>query len=441
MDAKQLREAHAEHVLTPWSAQGSLNPPMIVRGEGSYLYDIEDNRYLDLSSGLISVNLGHGHPKVVKAIQEQATRLCYAAPSFFNDARAELAAELSRLSPWSEGGRVFFTTGGAEANEDAIKMVRMITGRTKVLTAYRSFHGSSPGAGTLTGENRRWANEPGIPNVVHFWAPYPYRSPFFTEDAREETRRALEHLELVLNYENPERVAAIVLEPVVGSNGVIVYPEGYLKGVREICDRYGIVFIADEVMTGFGRTGAVFGHARLGFTPDIVVFAKGVTSSYLPLGGVLVRESLAQYFDDHPLMCGHTYSGHPMSVAAGLATLRAYKEEGLYERGREIEGWLRNGLQALANKHSVIGDVRGIGAFFALELVKDRSTREPLVAWQGKEQGSMPAFFAELRKRGAYAFGRYNVVLIAPPLTVKKSEVEEGIEALDGALSALTVTA
>ena len=441
MNANELREAHARHVLTPWGVQGTLNPPMIVRGAGSFLYDAEGNRYLDLASGLISVNLGHSHPKVVNAIQDQATRLCYAAPSFFNDARAELAAELTKLMPWGEGGRVYFTTGGAEANEDAVKMVRMATGRSKVLTAYRSFHGSSPGAGTFTGENRRWVNEPGIPNVVHFWTPYPYRSPFHTSDPNVEVERALEHLELVINYENPASIAAILLEPVVGSNGVIVYPAGYLQGVRELCDRYGIKMIADEVMTGFGRTGAIFGHTRIGFVPDVITFAKGVTSSYLPLGGVLMRESLASYFDDHALMCGHTYSGHPMSVAAGVATLRVYREEGLYERGREIEGWLRAGLEDLQRKHSVIGEVRGIGSFFALELVKDRTTREPLVAWQGKDQGPMPAFYGELRKRGAYTFGRYNVVMVAPPLTVTQAELEEGLRALDGAFASLTVTA
>ena len=441
MNANELREAHAHHVLTPWGVQGTLNPPMIVRGAGSFLYDSDGNRYLDLASGLISVNLGHSHPKVVNAIQDQATRLCYAAPSFFNDARAELAAELTKLMPWGEGGRVFFTTGGAEANEDAVKMVRMVTGRAKILTAYRSFHGSAPGAGTLTGENRRWANEPGIPNVVHFWTPYPYRSPFYTNDPKVEVERALEHLELVVNYENPASIAAILLEPVVGSNGVIVYPEGYLQGVRELCDRHNIMLIADEVMTGFGRTGSVFAHARLGFVPDMITFAKGVTSSYLPLGGVLVRESLASYFDDHALMCGHTYSGHPMSVAAGVATLRVYREEGLYERGREIEGWLRTGLEELQRKHPVIGEVRGLGSFFALELVKDRATREPLVEWQGKSQGPMPAFYGELRKRGAHTFGRYNVVMVAPPLTVTRAELDEGLRALDGALASLTVTA
>ncbi|TAM61876.1 aminotransferase class III-fold pyridoxal phosphate-dependent enzyme [bacterium] len=441
MNANELREAHARHVLTPWGVQGALNPPMIVRGAGSFLYDAEGNRYLDLASGLVSVNLGHSHPAVVNAIAEQASRLCYAAPSFFNDARAELATELAKLMPWSESGRVFFTTGGAEANEDAVKMVRMATGRSKVLTAYRSFHGSSPGAGTFTGENRRWATEPGIPGVVHFWTPYPYRSPFNTNDPKVEVERALVHLELVITYENAASIAAILLEPVVGSNGVIVYPEGYLQGVRALCDRYGIMLIADEVMTGFGRTGATFAHTRIGFVPDLVTFAKGVTSSYLPLGGVMVRESLAAYFDDHALMCGHTYSGHPMSVAAGLATLRVYREEGLYERGREIETWLRSGLEELQRKHPVIGEVRGIGSFFALELVKDRATREPLVEWQGKNPGPMPAFFSELRKRGAYTFGRYNVVMVAPPLTVTRAELDEGLRALDAAFAALSVPA
>ena len=415
--------------------QGTLDMPTIDRAEGSWLYDTSGKKYLDLSAGLVAVNLGHGHPTVVQAISEQAAKLCYAAPAFFNDLRTEVAQELASLTPWPEGARTFFTTGGGEANEDSVKMARMISGRHKVLSAYRSFHGSAPGAGTLTGENRRWPNEPGIPGVVHFFAPFPYRSPFNTTDPAEEIRRALDHLELVLTYEDPQRVAAVLLEPVVGSNGVIVYPEGYLKGLRELCDRHGIFLIFDEVMTGFGRTGAAFACRRFGVTPDIITFAKGSTSAYVPLGGVIVRERLARYFDDHVLGCGHTYSGHPLAIAAAAGALRAYREGGLFERALEIERWMHELLGALQQGSKHVGDVRGIGAFFAVELVRNRATKEPIVAWQGTNAGPMPALLKALRQRGVYAFGRYNVILVTPPLTISRDELTFGIDALSSVLS------
>lgn len=428
------RALHSRYVLTPWSAQGALDMPTIERAEGCYLYDTAGKRYLDLSAGLVAVNLGHGHSTVVRAIAQQAAKLCYAAPSFFNDTRATVAEELVRLAPWSEGGRVFFTTGGGEANEDAMKMSRMVSGRHKILAAYRSFHGSAPGAGTLSGENRRWPNEPGIPGVVHFFAPFPYRSPFFTDDPSEETQRALDHLESVLVYEDPSRIAALVIEPVVGSNGVIVYPQGYLEGVRELCTRHGILLIFDEVMTGFGRTGAPFAATRFCVTPDLITFAKGCTSAYLPLGGVIVREKVASYFDEHVLGCGHTYSGHPLAMAAAQGALQAYREDGLYERALTIEGWMKELLGSLRERSPLVGDTRGIGAFFAVELVRDRSTREPLVAWQGQTQGQMPALLRALRDRGVYVFGRYNVMLVTPPLTITHDELAIGIGAIGDVL-------
>jgi taurine---2-oxoglutarate transaminase len=424
------RSRHSRYVLTPWSAQGTLEMPSIDRAGGVYLYDTEGRRYLDLSAGLVAVNLGHGHPYVANAIAEQAHRLCYTTPQFFNETRADLAERLSALSPWDEGARAFFTTGGGEANEDAIKMARMITGRQKVLTAYRSFHGSAPGAGTLTGENRRWPNEPGIPGVVHFFAPFPYRSPFHTDDPKIETRRALEHLELVMTYEDPSRIAALLIEPVVGTNGAIVYPDGYLEGVRELCSRHGILLIFDEVMCGFGRTGEAFAAQRFGVTPDILTLAKALTSAYVPLGAVLIREALAQYFDRTPLLCGHTFSGHPLAMAAAHAALDVYERDELFTRGRLLEEWLRSGLQRVAQAAPVVGDVRGVGAFFAIELVRDRATKEPIVAWQGRDAGPLPSLLANLRRRGVYAFGRYNIILITPPLVIEKSELDEGLEAL-----------
>jgi taurine--2-oxoglutarate transaminase len=436
----EIQAKHAKHVLTPWLAQGGLAAPVIVRGEGRHLFDADGNKYLDLGSGLIAVNLGHGHPKVVKAIQEQAAALCYAAPGLFHDKRAELAQELSDISPWNkdgEGCRTFFTTTGAESNDDAVRLARSITGRTKILTAYRSFHGSTGTSIMLTGEDRRFGGEPGGPGIMRFFAPYPYRSPFWATNLEEETARAIEHLERTLVHEDPKRVAAILIEPVVGSNGVIVYPDGYLTALRALTEKHGILLICDEVMTGFGRTGAAFASQKFGIVPDMITFAKGVTSAYIPLGGVMIREKLAGTWDTKAIPSGHTYSGHPMCVAAGLATVRAYKEEKLFERANEIEGWLRSGLAALSEKHRVVGEARGVGAFFALELVKDKKTKEPLVAWQGDGPGVMKTFYAELRKRGVITFGKFNCTMVAPPLTVTKAEVDEGMTALDGALTAL----
>jgi taurine--2-oxoglutarate transaminase len=435
--AAEYQAKHARYVLTPWSAQAGLRPPVIVRGEGRFLYDAEGKRYLDFSAGLVAVNLGHAHPTVVLAMQAQAERLCYAAPAFFHDARAELAETLIKLAPWPEEGRVFFTTGGAEANEDAIKMARLITGRPKVLAAYRSFHGSSLGAITLTGDDRRFAAEPGIPGVIHFLTPYPYRSPFFTEEPQEETRRALDHLELIMLNEDPQRIAAVILEPVVGTNGVIVYPEGYLDGVRRITERHGIILIFDEVMSGFGRIGAPFAAQRFGVSPDMITFAKAVSSAYVPLGGVLIRESLARHFDNNVLWCGHTFSGHPFAVVTALAVQQVYHDEGLHTRALEVEGWLRPALQELHTKHAVVGDARGLGAFFALDLVRDRESREPLVSRYGGNPTLLREFHAALRSRNVYVFGRYNILLIAPPLTIAREEVELGIEALDASLAEL----
>ncbi len=430
-----LAALHARYVLTPWVPQAGRTSPTIVRGEGCRLYDDRGQSYLDFSAGLVAVNLGHGHAGVADAIGAQARRLAYAAPSLNHDVRAELAHAIAAIAPWGpEGCRIFFTTGGGEANEDAIKFARALTGRHKVLAGYRSFHGSAPGAGTLTGENRRWPNEPGIPGVVHFFTPFPYRSPFFTRDPAEECARALAHVEDVLTYEGRDRVAALLIEPIVGSNGVVLYPEGYLAGLREICSRHGILLIFDEVMTGFGRTGAAFAAQRFGVTPDLFTFAKAVTSAYVPLGGVAVREELAAHFDSHPLPSGHTFSGHPLAMAAGLAALRAYASEGLFERANRVGEWLRARFDALARAHPMLGEVRGSGAFFGLELVADRETRAPLVAWQGA--ANLNALVADLLRRGLYVYARYNVIIVAPPLTISPEEIDHAGAILDDAFTA-----
>lgn len=437
-----LKTLHKRRVLTPWSAQGALDTPVIVRGEGVSLYDEDGKRYIDASSGLVAVNLGHSHPVVAAAIRAQTEAVQYSPAGWFNDKRAILADRLIALAPWEDGGRAFFGTGGTEATEDAIRTARTLTKRFKVLSAYRSFHGSTMGAAAVTGENRRWPSEPLVaPGVVHFFAPYPYRSPFGTRDPQDECARALQHLRDVLMYEDAERVAAIIIEPVVGSNGFIIYPEGYLAGLRAICDEHGIILIFDEVMTGFGRTGAAFGGARFGVVPDMMTFAKGVTSAYVPLGGFLLRESFAKYFDDNVLSLGHTYSGHPLAVAAGIGALDAYRDGRVFEHAAAMEPVIRRGLESLAAKHEIVGDVRGVGMMFAIDFVKNRDTREPLVAWQGKGLGPMPALFRGLRERGVYAFGRYAHINIAPPLIANEAEIGEIVTALDGAIGDLAAAA
>jgi taurine---2-oxoglutarate transaminase len=438
----EIQAKHAKFVLTPWVAQGGLVAPVIDRAEGRFMYDTDGKSYFDLASGLIAVNLGHSHPKVVRAIADQAAALCYAPPSLFNEKRALLGEELSNISPWSEGARSFFTTAGCEANDDCVRMVRALTGRHKIMVAYRSYHGASGTSLAMTGEDRRWLGEgaggsSGGDGMVRFFAPFPYRSPFFTELAAEETERALDHVRRTLMHEDPRRVAAIFIEPVVGSNGVITYPVGYLEGLRKVADEAGILLVFDEVMTGFGRTGATFACERFGVKPDILTFAKGVTSAYVPFGGILVREGLAKHFDAKQLPNGHTYSGHPMGVAAALATLSVYKEEGLYTRGLEIEKWIHELVLPLKAKYEIVGDVRGAGAFYALEFVKDKASRTPLVPWQGDGMGIMKNFYMELRKRGVYSFGRYNIAMCAPPLTTTREEFATAVVALDESIGAL----
>lgn len=424
-------------VLVPWAVQGGLNPPVITHAEGCYFFDQQGKRYLDLTSGYVAVPLGHGHPKVVQAIQAQAAKLCWVASSYFNDVRAEYAELLNSISPWPEGMRVHYACGGAEANDDAIKIARLVTKRPKILTAYRSYHGGTIGASSMTGVDRWRDPFPNLPGMVKFFAPYPYRSPFHASTPAVETERALDHLGRVLSHEGAQNVAAILLEPMTGSSGMVVYPPGYLEGVRALCDRHGILLVFDEIMTGFGRTGAAFAATRLKVTPDLMSFAKGASSSYTPLGGVMVRESIAKFFDIELFDVGHTHAGHVLAVAGGLAALKVYLDEGLFERTLEIESWLRDGLGELKSTHPIVGDVRGLGAHFAMELVRDRDTREPLVEWHHPGgSGPMKAFYGELMSRGVHSYGRYNIAMISPPFVIQKSELDQGFEALDKALEA-----
>ena len=425
------------HVFHSWSAQGALDPLVIAGGEGSWIWDETGNRYLDFSSQLMNVNIGHQHPKLVAAIQEQAGRLATIAPFHANAATSEAARLISELAP-GDLNMVFFTNGGAEANENAIRMAKLHTGRHKVMAMYRSYHGATAGSISLTGDPRRWPSEPALPGVVHFWGPYPYRSAFNSTNEAEETTRALQHLADTIMVEGPGTIAAIILEPVVGTNGILVPPPGYLAGVRELCDQNGILLIADEVMAGFGRCGEWFSINHWDVTPDFICFAKGVNSGYVPLGGVIISQRVADTFKDRPYPGGLTYSGHPLACASAVASINIFKEEGLVERsarlGAEVVG---PALEDLKTKHPAIGDVRGLGLFWAIELVRNRETREQLVPFNASGPAAAPVaeIVGACKKQGLLVFAHFNRIHIVPPLVTSEADLRAGLAIVDDALN------
>jgi taurine--2-oxoglutarate transaminase len=425
------------HVFHSWSIQGALNPVEIAGAEGSYMWDSSGKRYLDFSSQLVNVNIGHQHPKLVAAIQEQAAKLCTIAPSFVNEARSEAARLITELAP-GDLNMVFFTNGGAEAAENAVRLARLFTGRQKVLTTYRSYHGATAGAIALTGDPRRWPNETGASGAVKFWGPYPYRSPFHSTNEREECERALQHLEDVLMVEGPHTVAMIALESVVGTNGILVPPDGYLQGVRELCDKHGIVMMCDEVMAGFGRCGEWFAVDKWNVAPDLICFAKGVNSGYIPLGGVIMAAKISEYFKDKMFPGGLTYSGHPLACAAAVASINIFKEEKIVENARNIGAQVIGPeLAKLKEHHPSVGDVRGLGVFWAIELVRNRDTRQPLVPYNagGAEAKPMLEIAAACKERGLWPFTHFNRMHVVPPCTVSADEVREGIAIIDDVLT------
>ncbi|MFJ5553347.1 aspartate aminotransferase family protein [Streptomyces sp. NPDC093225] len=432
-----VRAADRAHVFHSWSAQDLIDPLPVAGAQGSYLWDYDGNRYLDFSSALVYTNLGYQHPKVVAAVQEQAGRLCTLAPGLAAEPRSEAARLIAERTP-GDLDKIFFTNGGAEAVENAVRMARLHTGRPKVLSSYRSYHGATAGAINLTGDPRRWASDTGTAGTVHFWGPFLYRSPFHATTEAEECERALRHLEDTIVFEGPATVAAVVLETVPGSSGVLVPPAGYLAGVRKLCDRYGIVFVLDEVMVGFARTGAWFAADHWDVVPDLLTFAKGVNSGYVPLGGVAISPAIAQTFATRPYPGGLTYSGHPLACAAAVGTITAMAEEGVVEHSARIGAEvLGPGLRELAERHPSVGEVRGLGTFWALEFVRDPATREPLVPYGATGGANAPvnAFAAACRKRGLWPLTTMNRTHVAPPCTLSEAEAREGLEILDEALS------
>jgi taurine--2-oxoglutarate transaminase len=434
-----------KHVFHSWSAQGALNPLVIEGGSGSWIWDQNGKKYLDFSSQLVNVNIGHQHPKLVAGIQEYAGKLCTIAPFHANDARSEAARLIVEAANGGEGNdkghgmsMVFFTNGGAEAAENAIRMARLHTGRHKVLTTYRSYHGATAGAITLTGDPRRWPSEPGMPGAVKFWGPYPYRSQFHSENEAQETERALAHLADVLMVEGAHTVAAIALETVVGTNGILVPPPGYLQGVRALCDQHGILLILDEVMAGFARCGEWFAFHKFDVRPDLVCFAKGSNSGYIPIGGVVIGKHVADTFTDRVYPGGLTYSGHPLACASVVASINIFKEEGVVEHSRMLgTDVIGPELEKLKAKHPSIGDVRGLGTFWAIELVKNRDTREPLVPYNaaGADAKPMVELGNACKAAGLWPFTHFNRLHVVPPCNTPVDEVHQGLAIIDEALN------
>jgi taurine---2-oxoglutarate transaminase len=436
-DEATVRKLDRAHVFHSWSAQALIDPLPIASAQGSYFTDYAGNRYLDFSSQLVNVNIGYQHPRLVQAIQDYAGKMTTIQPAFANDARSEAARLITELAGPSFRS-VFFTNGGAEANENAIRMARLHTGRPKILAAYRSYHGATHGVIGLTGDPRRWGTEPHtIPGIVHFWGPYPYRSAFHSETPEQETERALQHLRDTIMVEGAQTVAAIILEPVVGTNGILVPPPGYLAGVRQICDEAGILLIADEVMAGFGRCGEWFAIQHWDVTPDLITFAKGVNSGYVPIGGVVVSDAVAATFDERVYPGGLTYQGHPLACASAVASIEIFKDEKIIENARMLgTDVIGPELAKIADRHPSVGEVRGLGVFWAVELVRDAETHEPLVPYNaaGADAKPMNDFAAACKQRGLWPMTHFNRTHVVPPCTTTEAEVREGLAVLDEAL-------
>jgi taurine--2-oxoglutarate transaminase len=427
-----------KHVFWTWSAQAKVNPIPVVRAKGVYFWDTAGKRYLDFNSMTMCVNIGHGDERVIKAIQQQAAELPYAAPDMATRVRALASKLLADISPGGKLTKVLFTLGGADANENAIKLARGYTDRFKILARYRSYHGATAGAMAATGDPRRLAWEPMLmPGTVHFLDPYRYRSTFHrtNPDIPEEEfcRDYLNHLEEIIRYEGPETIAAVLIESVTGTNGVIIPPDGYLQGVRALCDKYGIVMIADEVMSGFGRTGKWFAVDHWGVVPDILTMAKGLTSAYAPLGAVAMKPEIAAAFDERVFESGLTYTSHPISLAAAIANIQVMREDKIVEHAAEMGPVLHKLLADLGETHPSVGEVRSLGLFGIIELVKNRKTKEPMAPWNSSSP-EMMAFRKACLEHGLYLYTHWHTVLIIPPLIITEEQLKEGFEVLDQAL-------
>jgi taurine--2-oxoglutarate transaminase len=434
MTGEEIKKTLKQYNLQSWSKQKGLDPISVEKADGMYFWDYEGRRYSDMSAQLVNMNVGFGNEAIGAAIKEQVDKFCFVGPSYGAESRAILAKKIIELMP-DNMGKVFFTNAGAESNENAIKMARMFTGKPKIFSRYRSYHGSSFGAGNLTGEPRRYPLEPGIPGFIKFFDPYLYREAIEFESEEAATKYYLAKLKEQIIYEGQDSVAAIVLETVTGSNGIIIPPKGYLPGVRALCDEFGIIMICDEVMTGWGRTGKMFAFENFDIKPDMVTFAKGVTCGYVPLGGVIVSKEVSAYFDDHLLSCGLTYSGHPLACAAGVACVDYYKKVNILDNVNRVGKVLGEKLEEMKAAHPSVGDVRYIGLFSAVELVKDKTTKEPLVPYGKDPDGIMGKIMNKLKEKNFMTYSHENMILIAPPLIITEEQLVEELIKMDEVLT------
>ena len=434
-ETQQIIQDNLDYTLFSWSKQKGIAPMAVKYAEGVYMYDYDDKRYIDFSSGLINVNIGHGNQRITKAVVEQMQQVSYITPSCVTKVRGELGKKLASITPTGLN-KTLFTVGGAEAIENAVKLARLYTGRSKIIAKYRAFHGASYGAMTAGGDPRKLPHDAQqSPNIIHVEDPYCYRCPW-GQQPDGCSQLCVDHVERVITFEGPENIAAILMEGESGSSGCIKYPPGYLKKIRALCDKHGILFIADEVMSGFGRTGKWFGVDNYEVVPDMIATAKGITAGYIPLGALMVSDAIAHHFDDKVLWLGLTYSAHPVSCAAGLETLKIYEDENLLENAAAMGAYIDEQVALLLQKHPSIGDWRNTGLLGCLELVKNRTTKEPMAPFNANanEMAIMNKVAAKLKELGMYAFVRWNYVFIAPPLCITKEQADEGLAIISEAL-------
>jgi len=434
MDTAALKAMDRAHVIYSWAAQGSVNPIIMDRAEGIYQWDTDGKRYIDFCSGLLNVNIGHSNRHVLDAMKTQLEKLCYVGTMFGSEPKARLAKMISEVTP-GDLDYSFFTNGGAEAIENAIKAVRLATGRHKIYSRWRSYHGATAGAITLTGDPRRWAAEPGIPGVVKFFGPYPYRDPFGGTTEEETNRRALEVLKTQIMLDGPKTIAGIFLEPIVGTNGIIIPNAEFMQGVRQICDENGIMMVVDETMSGWGRSGKWFAIEHFGVVPDIITTAKGLTSGYVQLGAMIWNKKLWDHFYDHPFVGGLIYGGHALGCATGIANIEVYRKENLIENSAVNGEYLKQKLEGLKDNHPCIGDVRAKGLWAVLELTSDRKTKAPLAGFNNSIQNVVPDFNKRLTELGLTLFAKWDFVFIAPPLVITKEQIDTAVAIIDDALT------
>ncbi|MVT07991.1 aminotransferase class III-fold pyridoxal phosphate-dependent enzyme [Chitinophaga tropicalis] len=435
-NAQEIIQDNLDYTLFSWSKQKGIAPLAIKRAEGVYLYDYDDKRYIDFSSGLINVNIGHGNQRVANAVMKQMQEVSYVTPGCVTQARGELGKKLAAITPGNLQ-KSLFTVCGASAIENAIKLARLYTGRHKIIARYRAFHGASYGSMTAGGDPRKLMHDSQqVPNIVHVEDPYCYRCPWGKEISTC-NRECVSHIERVIEFEGPENIAAIIMEGESGTSGCIKYPPDYLQKVRALCDKYGILLIADEVMSGFGRTGKWFACDLHGVVPDMIATAKGITAGYIPLGALIVSDTIARYFDDKVLWLGLTYSAHPVACAAAVEVLKIYEDEHLIENAAAMGVYIEERIEAMKAHHPCIGDFRNTGLLGCIELVKNRDTKEPMAPYNATadEMSVMNKVAGKLRQLGMYAFIRWNYVFIAPPLSITREEADEGLAMIDEALS------